>query len=685
MSLSTDGSDVEPVEIAVHDDDDTFAAIDDSEANSSSQLAASAIRIARKCVRTEDYEEAVVPLQNVLATADPASISYKQVALHVAQLLKAASLQEASIECMLARLYEQLEGRGLAQFWWEKLSTSRSSASRGGSSARPDLEFWEAVADRAFEQELYVFAADFYAQALGAERQKRLSPSTRFIHRYLVALQEFVGPQGPAAHTNSCRSIAWALAQPFRRRRGSTTPGRSDCYRDEHFYQMRAVCASSFPEIYHVVFAWVDGPAGRIARWWRRRRAANRHPFQEDETNGKPVPAASSKCYPTGRVKKKPKPTQVPAAPIARGRQPRSHVLTTGCGKTAAPVSLSPSPKRKPAKLFHKKPRGLPAHDTSPEAASRAKGSGETTRGPVSVGSGSKAASTPTPTASTSNNNNVTTDDCRPEPVQSLSGRRSSVAGFRRAAKKRGEHYEDSPTKQKLNIVRRLRAKQLDGDLLDVRPSSAATDTNTDEEKLARASSTSLLDVYPLQLPSTENFMASCGRLPGFADLDLTEVEQFARLAHYRARVLMGTHLRMESLDAARVKPQWLQDLERAVALVENQQQRNLTGGKVLIEDDSAAHLAEVHARLVLQLTALRRQYARDFGETSFTRQLRALTRRLVEWKFSRISELLGALDGVKTAAAHEEKQRNLEFFHVHEGGEVTKPRRNSDLGDDGG
>ncbi|RLN86885.1 hypothetical protein BBJ28_00002136 [Nothophytophthora sp. Chile5] len=644
----------------------------------------------RRCIRTEDYEEAVMALQNVLATADPASISYKQVALHVAQLLKAASLQEASIECMLAHLYEQLDGRGLAQFWWEKLSTSRSSASRGGSSAKPDFEFWEAVADRAFGQELYVFAADFYALALGAEPQKLLSPSTRFIHRYLVAIQEFVGPQGPAAHANSCRSIAWALAQPFHRRRGSTTPSRSDCYGDKHFYQMRAVYASSFLEIYHVVFAWVDGPAGRIARWWRRRWAAKRHPFQEDETNGKPVPAAFSKCYPTGRIKKKPKPTQVPAAPIARGRQPRSHALTTGCGKTTAPVSLSPSPspKRKPAKLFHKKPRGLPAHGTAPEAASRAEGSGETTRGPGSVGSRSKAVFAPTPTTSTSsnNNNNVATDDCRPEPVQSLSGRRSIVAGFRRAAKKRGEHYEDSPTKQKLNIVRHLRAKQLDGDLLDVRPSSAAaTDTNADGEKLTRASSTSLLDVYPLQLPSTENFMASCGRLPGFADLDLTEVEQFARLAHYRARVLVGTHLRMESLDATRVKPQWLQDLERAEALVESQQQRNLTSGKVLIEDDSAAHLAEVHARLVLQLTALRRQYARGFGETSFTRQLRALTRRLVEWKFSRISELLGALDGAKTTATHEEKQRNLEFFHVHEGGEATKPRRNSDLGDGGG
>lgn len=183
---------------------------------------------------------------------------------------------------------------------------------------------------------------------------------------------------------------------------------------------------------------------------------------------------------------------------------------------------------------------------------------------------------------------------------------------------------------------------------------------------MTRSSSTSLLDVYPLQLPRTEDFVAACGREPGFADLDLDEVSEFARLAHYRARVLAGKHARVDSLDTAKVKPQWLQDLERAVTLVGTQQQRNLISGKVVVEADSIAHLSEVHTRVVLQITTLCRQYTRDFGESSFTRRLRALTRRLVEWKFTRMSEVVAALSEAKSVAMQEEKQRNLEFYHVH-------------------
>jgi hypothetical protein len=180
------------------------------------------------------------------------------------------------------------------------------------------------------------------------------------------------------------------------------------------------------------------------------------------------------------------------------------------------------------------------------------------------------------------------------------------------------------------------------------------------------ASCSSLLDVYPLQVPNTEDFVAVCGREPGFADLNLDEVGEFARLAHYRARVLTDKHARVDSLAPDRVKPQWLQDIDKAVALVGTQQQRNLASGKVVADGDSITHLSEVHTRLVLLITALSRQYARDFGETSFTRRLRGLTRRVLEWKFSRISDVVAALHDAKAIATYEEKQRNLEFYHVH-------------------
>ncbi|KAL3673876.1 hypothetical protein V7S43_001563 [Phytophthora oleae] len=183
---------------------------------------------------------------------------------------------------------------------------------------------------------------------------------------------------------------------------------------------------------------------------------------------------------------------------------------------------------------------------------------------------------------------------------------------------------------------------------------------------MTRSSIASLLDVYPLEVRDTEAFVDSCGREPGFADLDLDELGEFARLAYYRARVLAGKHVPVTTLDVTKVKPQWLQDLERAVTLIETYQQRNLASGKVVVESDSVAHLSEVHTRLVLQTTTLCKQYTRDYGETSFTRRLRGITRKLVQWKFTRISEVVADLNGAKALATEEEKQRNLEFYHVH-------------------
>ncbi|KAG1703350.1 hypothetical protein DVH05_008258 [Phytophthora capsici] len=183
---------------------------------------------------------------------------------------------------------------------------------------------------------------------------------------------------------------------------------------------------------------------------------------------------------------------------------------------------------------------------------------------------------------------------------------------------------------------------------------------------MERSSSTSLLDVYPIEIRDTEAFVASCGREPGFADLDLDELGEFARLAHYRARVLAGKHVPVTTLDATKVKPRWLLELEKTIALIETHQPRNVASGKVAVESDSIAHLSEVHTRLVLQITTLCQYYTREYGETLFTRRLRGTTRRLIQWKFSRISEVVAELATAKNIATEEEKQRNLEFYHVH-------------------
>ncbi|KAG6623358.1 uncharacterized protein IUM83_06361 [Phytophthora cinnamomi] len=262
-------------------------------------------------------------------------------------------------------------------------------------------------------------------------------------------------------------------------------------------------------------------------------------------------------------------------------------------------------------------------------------------------------------------NNASSTDEAqtfRPEQADSTPAKRREYVKTRAATKKSSEFGKQSPTKRKPSVLKRLR-----GDLRNGRPSPAGVENGSpsDKSSMTRSSSTSLLDVYSLRLSRTEDFVTVCGE-PGFADLDLDEVSEFARLAHYRARVLAGKHARVDNLDTKTVKPQWLQDLERAVVLVETQQQRNLVSGKVVIESDSITLLSEVHTRLVLQVTTVWRQYTRDFGESSFTRRLRTLTRRLVDWKFTRISEVVAALCEAKSTAMQEEKHRNLEFYHVH-------------------
>ncbi|KAF1793615.1 S-adenosyl-L-methionine-dependent methyltransferase [Phytophthora cactorum] len=412
-------------------------------------------------------------------------------------------------------------------------------------------------------------------------------------------------------------------------RNGSVAHIRA-CFGDPHFYRMRQVYCTSFPAMYRAVFAWVDGPAGQIARCWRR-HWVRLHPPP-------PVPSSSRAKL---KGKKKPKPHLT--SPV---RQSRSPTRTELCGKVSASSSTSPSSTRKPRI----------------QKAKVAKPGRRTTRN-----SGVK----PQPdvfTAPGSSNNAPSVEETQQFQGESTIEKRCNNVKVNASAKKSSELDEHSPMKRRFSVVKRLRAKRSSVDPTTERPSSAgAEEISSDEDQImTRSCSTSLLDVYPLKIPGTEDFISTCGREPGFADLDLDEVGEFARLAHYRARVLTGKHASVNNLDTTKVKPQWLQDLERAVRFIETHQQRNLASGKVVIEGDSVAHLSEVHTRLVLQITTLCRLYTGDYGETSFTRRLGRITRKLVEWKFTRISEVIAALNDAKFVATQEEKQRNLEFYHVH-------------------
>lgn len=205
-----------------------------------------------------------------------------------------------------------------------------------------------------------------------------------------------------------------------------------------------------------------------------------------------------------------------------------------------------------------------------------------------------------------------------------------------------------------------------------------ANDSEQDDANEARygVATQTLLDVYALPVPPHSAFLASVGREPGFADLDLDELETYARVAHYRARVLTQQHVSVAQLDAKRVTPSWLAAFERAVAMVtelqqQQQQQQQQQHSHTSLHSDVApsparpSHLTHIHSRVVFQLTAVLQQYVRSFGETLFTRELQSLVQRLSSWRVHHVSALLTALEGVKAVGVREEKQRNLEFRHV--------------------
>lgn len=169
---------------------------------------------------------------------------------------------------------------------------------------------------------------------------------------------------------------------------------------------------------------------------------------------------------------------------------------------------------------------------------------------------------------------------------------------------------------------------------------------------------------------ATASFLKATGRSSGFADLDLDELENYVRVAHYRARVLTQQHVVVTSLSEERVKPQWLLAFEKTEAMVASLQHQ-LKQPSPSTDDSPAAakpHLTQIHSRVIFQLTAILKQYKRDFGDTRFTRKLHALVQRLGAWKYDQIPVLLAAMSCAKHAGVGEEKHRNLEFYHVHEG-----------------
>lgn len=277
------------------------------------------------------------------------------------------------------------------------------------------------MADRLFDRDLYVFAADFYAQAMAADVEKQFVPSNRFRYRYLVTLLAFVGPQGPNAHMIFCRSVAWSMAQWFRRRDGSASHVLA-CFEDSHFYRVRDVYSTSFPAMYRVIFAWMDGPAGRIARWWRRQwTKLHVHPHQ-------------THCNATSREKQEvnEKPTRNLASST---RHPQGQTRTGLRGKVLSP-SPSPTRKPRPSDQIHKSKEPGKRTEKNSNASKKLGGKQQ----PPGL-----------------SNNAPSFDESQQiqgeQNVSTIEKRRNSVKA-RAATKKPNEFCEHSPTKRRLNVVK---------------------------------------------------------------------------------------------------------------------------------------------------------------------------------------------------------------------------------------
>ncbi|KAF1335403.1 hypothetical protein FI667_g1341, partial [Globisporangium splendens] len=244
---------------------------------------------------------------------------------------------------------------------------------------------------------------------------------------------------------------------------------------------------------------------------------------------------------------------------------------------------------------------------------------------------------------------------------------------FKKGSRSQGTHFENSPTKRKLSAVRHLRSTVInDGFPAISTPRDervdAATYVGVSEDRANAEVShkhSSLLDVYTTPQPCTQEFMESAGRLPGFADFDIHELEEYVRVVHYRTRVLIHKHVDVQHLDTERVKPPWLLALEKTIALVRDlgmQPSSPETTTSTAPAGGGAMHLTHIHSRVLFQLAAILKAYRQDFDDTSFTRQLASLHNKLGIWKYGQIPTLLTALNATRRSGSTKKNSATSSF-----------------------
>lgn len=153
-----------------------------------------------------------------------------------------------------AQLYEDLGKAELAAFWKKKIAEADSF-----------VHTCLVLGDIAFEQQDYVFAAGFYAQAID-KSSSDAAHSVRTVYRLLFSLDQFTGPSA-ALHRHQRQLLGWRLMHAFQ--------GNRSWFADPDFWRLRRLCESSFPSIYCAIFKSQERFGQRIAQWWKALRCSN--------------------------------------------------------------------------------------------------------------------------------------------------------------------------------------------------------------------------------------------------------------------------------------------------------------------------------------------------------------------------------------------------------------------------
>ncbi|TMW60725.1 hypothetical protein Poli38472_000767 [Pythium oligandrum] len=128
----------------------------------------------------------------------------------------------------------------------------------------------------------------------------------------------------------------------------------------------------------------------------------------------------------------------------------------------------------------------------------------------------------------------------------------------------------------------------------------------------------------------------------------------------YATEDAMLVLLALTDLQAQRVTPEWLSRFDSILAFISKHQQKRRAG------IPQHEFFSSIHARVAFQLDKIQKDYVQQYGQTLFGERLSQCHSILTHWRFENVDHVVERLQAARAIGIDEEKQRNLEFFHVH-------------------